>query len=128
MLRKLSITNFRSCHSTEIEFDQSVCALTGKNGAGKTNILACLQWFASSAAAPEPVDARPAGHGTAGEPRRISVTIVLDINDTNYEYSISVPYVSRIRGGLIVGPKGLVGLRDETINSDRGAGVFRSSS
>ena len=39
MLTEMRIKQFRSCHDTNIRFDQGLTALVGKNGAGKTNLL-----------------------------------------------------------------------------------------
>lgn len=42
MLKHLEIKNFRSCYSTTVDFAKSICAIVGRNGVGKTNILKCI--------------------------------------------------------------------------------------
>lgn len=49
MLKNVHITNFLSCKDTEIELDDVITALIGRNAAGKTNILKAVQWCAQFA-------------------------------------------------------------------------------
>ena len=42
-LRRLRLTNFRSCRSTEIRFDETLTVLAGENNAGKTNVIDALR-------------------------------------------------------------------------------------
>ena len=62
MLKHIDIKNFRSCYSTSIAFDESVCAIVGKNGVGKTNVLRCIDWMVSSSISTEPVRIMQAGN------------------------------------------------------------------
>jgi ABC-type branched-subunit amino acid transport system ATPase component len=52
MLKNVRIQNFRSCRDVTISDMGSVLALVGKNGAGKTNILNGIAWFARNATMP----------------------------------------------------------------------------
>lgn len=51
-LRRLQLTNFRSCRSTEIHLDKTLTILAGENNAGKTNVIDALRLVSS------PSDAR----------------------------------------------------------------------
>ncbi|UJR83828.1 ATP-dependent nuclease [Sandaracinus amylolyticus] len=42
-LRRLKLTNFRSCASTEVPFDETVTVLAGENNAGKSNVIDALR-------------------------------------------------------------------------------------
>lgn len=42
-LRRLRLTNFRSCRSTDISFDKTLTVLAGENNAGKTNVIDALR-------------------------------------------------------------------------------------
>ncbi len=55
MLKSLEIENYRSCRSTKLLFDETVSALVGKNGVGKTNILKCIEWLAELARPSGPI-------------------------------------------------------------------------
>lgn len=46
MLERAHISGYRSCVDTEIPLGQSVVALVGRNGVGKSNILKGLNWIA----------------------------------------------------------------------------------
>jgi hypothetical protein len=46
MLRSIRIKDFRSCRDVFVNLNESVVALVGKNGAGKTNLLRAIQHVA----------------------------------------------------------------------------------
>ncbi len=91
MIKKIEIHNYLSCYSTSIDFDGNVCALIGKNGVGKTNILKCIQWLASARVLPEQLWA----HFTPFSflPDKIRVHACLAIDPNAYEYVVEVPSV-----------------------------------
>jgi DNA replication and repair protein RecF len=45
-IRRLTLTNFRSYHSAQIEVDASLAVLVGPNGVGKTNLIEALSLLA----------------------------------------------------------------------------------
>jgi predicted ATPase len=97
MLKSIEINNFRSCYHTKLEFGQTICALAGKNGVGKTNILECIQWLCSSVATPEPLGITTAALASDhAEP--ISVHIILDIDHVSIAYSITHSILSMLPG------------------------------
>ena len=49
-LKKLQITNFRSCINTTVDFETNLNALIGVNGAGKTNVLNAIVLLSRAAA------------------------------------------------------------------------------
>ena len=53
MLQSIRILNFRSCVDCKVDFNESVSALVGRNGVGKTNILRAIEWLARTAATVE---------------------------------------------------------------------------
>jgi predicted ATPase len=120
MLKSIEINNFRSCYHTKLEFGQAICALAGKNGVGKTNILECIQWLCSSVVTPEPLVITTAAlPGDHAEP--ISVHIILDIDHVSIAYSITHSMFSMLPGA----PRGLT----ESLTIEEGDGrtveVFR---
>src|SRR5437870_7519632 len=46
MLRRLTLTNFRSYHAAQIEAGAGAVVLNGANGAGKTNLLEAISLLA----------------------------------------------------------------------------------
>jgi DNA replication and repair protein RecF len=46
LIRKLTLTNFRSYRAASVALDASMVVLTGPNGAGKTNILEAISFLA----------------------------------------------------------------------------------
>lgn len=42
-LRRLRLTNFRSCASTDVRFDKTLTVLAGENNGGKTNVIDALR-------------------------------------------------------------------------------------
>jgi DNA replication and repair protein RecF len=45
-LRRLTLTNFRSYRATQVEVDRNCIVLFGANGAGKTNLIEAISFFA----------------------------------------------------------------------------------
>ena len=45
LLKKLILYNFKNYDNIEINFDQSVCLIHGKNGSGKTNLLDAIHYI-----------------------------------------------------------------------------------
>ena len=100
MLKYARITNFRSCLSTELTLEQPVSALVGKNGAGKTNLLKCVEWLAASASRPVPVQIKPAGNlNQLGAGDKVSVTAHISIDKSTYEYTLSCTFSDESFGG-----------------------------
>src|SRR3954452_13944201 len=90
MLKHIDIKNFRSCYSTSIAFGEGVCALVGKNGVGKTNVLKCIDWIASSSIATDPVNITPAGN-IGDETDEVSTRLVIELTERQFEYSLTMP-------------------------------------
>ena len=90
MIKKIEIHNYRSCYSTSIDFDGNVCALIGKNGVGKTNILKCIQWLASAVVISEQMWAN---FSTLSRfvPDKTTVRVHLALDPNAYEYVVEVP-------------------------------------
>ncbi len=90
MLRSIEINNYRSCYQTKLEFDQALCALIGKNGVGKTNILKAIEWLAGAVIIPEPIMLwsfrRP-----APEIEETSIRVHLELDEHSFEYSLTAP-------------------------------------
>ena len=90
MFSHINIKNFRSCYDTDLELGPSVCALTGRNGTGKSNILKAIEWACSSATSSTTVDSSSAGN-FGWDQSEVSVTLQIIVENTKYVYSISVP-------------------------------------
>ena len=54
MLRRVEITNFRSCENVVLTELKGILALVGRNGAGKTNILRAIEWASKTAVSTQP--------------------------------------------------------------------------
>lgn len=91
MLKQIAIKNFRSCHSINIEFPEPVCAIVGKNGVGKTNILKCIEWLAHSSISTGPVKVAAAGNQTDDFEEEVSVRALFDLENTRFSYTLRVP-------------------------------------
>ena len=46
MIRRLTLTGFRSYHAASIDISKPLVVLTGPNGAGKTNLIEALSFLA----------------------------------------------------------------------------------
>jgi ABC-type Na+ transport system ATPase subunit NatA len=113
MLKHIDIKNFRSCYSTSIAFDEGVCAIVGKNGVGKTNVLKCIEWIASTSISTDPVNITPAGN-VGDETDEVSTRLVIELTGGQFEYSLTMPSL-RARGRNRAAP-----LRDSLALLDRG--------
>lgn len=89
MLKSVEIKKFRSCRSTKIEFGTSVCALTGRNGVGKSNILKAIDWVSRSVITPETLRIGLNDY-TARVPEDIEFGMKIKIDEHNYIYRILV--------------------------------------
>jgi ABC-type Na+ transport system ATPase subunit NatA len=90
MIEKIEIHNYRSCYSTSIDFNGHVCALVGKNGVGKTNILKCIQWLSSSVIASERLIVRHTPDLRRGL-SQTTVRVRLPLDSNVFDYLVEVP-------------------------------------
>jgi len=81
MLKRINITQFRSCHGVILDDLGPVTALVGRNGAGKTNVLKAIEWVASGATSATP----PFKQLVMGVKE---VSVEVDIEGKTYRYSI----------------------------------------
>lgn len=89
MLKSVEIKKFRSCRSTKIEFGTSVCALTGRNGVGKSNILNAIDWVSRSVITSETLRIGLNDYA-AQVPEDIEFGMKIKIDEHNYIYRILV--------------------------------------
>lgn len=120
MIKSIDIKNFRSCYSTSIAFNKNVCAIVGKNGAGKTNVLRCIDWVASSSISTDPVRVTQAGN-VSDEPDEVSTKLIVELDEGRFEYCLSIPWP------YAKGPRRAASLRDSLalIDDDRPTDIFR---
>lgn len=90
MLKQIVIKKFRSCHSVVIDFPEPVCAIVGKNGVGKTNVLKCIEWLAHSSISTGPVKVAAAGN-QMDDFEEVSVRALFDLDSTRFSYTLAVP-------------------------------------
>ncbi len=83
MLKSINIENFKSCKNTKLDFTESLCALIGKNGVGKTNILQAINWLARTATSTESPQIGP--WDSKQYAVKMSTQFVLDKQDYKYE-------------------------------------------
>ena len=60
--------------------DESVSAIVGKNGVGKTNVLKCIDWVASSSISTDPFRVTQAGNAS-DELDEVSTKLVLELDE-----------------------------------------------
>lgn len=89
MLKSVEIKNFRSCCLTKFDFGGSVCAISGRNGAGKTNILNAIDWVSRSIVRPDRIELGVAGNESLDE---VSICFQIELNHETYEYRMSVSH------------------------------------
>ncbi|WP_165224877.1 AAA family ATPase [Aquisphaera insulae] len=120
MLKHIDIKNFRSCYSTSVGCGESVCGLVGKNGVGKTNVLKCIDWVASSSISTEPIRIAQAGNASQGLDE-VAATLVLELGDDRYEYGLTVPFPHARGMGRADSPRDSLTVLDDGERTD----VFR---
>jgi|GEM_PF-2476452 len=84
MLKSVEIKGFRSCEHVEFDTEQSLIALLGRNGVGKSNILRAIYLAAKYASAPRPAD-RPA----FGLDPEVTVALGFDSGGGRFRYRIT---------------------------------------
>ena len=92
MLERIHIKNFRSCRDVEFQVSEGVCALIGKNGVGKTNILKAVDWLASSVATPGGVKLSPWDSPDTGLGTSVGLDCRLQNKLYRYELEYCFPY------------------------------------
>lgn len=90
MLKAVEIKNFRSCHSTRIDFDGTLCAISGRNGVGKSNILKAIEWACESVIVTDRIRLGPSGN-LSEKLDELSFRFDLRIGEQIYEYHFQVP-------------------------------------
>ena len=91
MLQSIRILNFRSCVDCKVDFNESVSALVGRNGVGKTNILRAIEWLAGTAATVE----APKLHLFLHEEDDVRFSATARLGERTYRYDLSL-----VRSGL----------------------------
>ena len=87
MLEKVHIKAFRSCADLSLEFTSPIVALVGRNGAGKTNILKGIEWFARTATSLDPPDED--GFFTFHIPNLVDVSVEVELSGKRYRYGLA---------------------------------------
>jgi hypothetical protein len=123
MIKRIEIQNYRSCYSTSIEFEGNVCALIGKNGVGKTNILRSIRWLASAIVVPAPLWTHFAP-GLSNPHVRTAVRVQLSLDPKNFDYVIEMPPLHGVQGELVSGVTESLTLRG---NHGESTAVFQRS-
>lgn len=90
MLHRIHIQNFRSCYDTNVELDRTICALSGRNGAGKSNIFKAIQWATASAAGASSFTISPAGN-RGQKVDTYSIDLNFTISNSHYYYVLQIP-------------------------------------
>ncbi len=87
MLRRVEITNFRSCEKVVLTELEGILALVGRNGAGKTNVLRAIEWAAKTAASAQPSNVDMIQlFLRAALPK---VTLFFEASSGSFEYSVA---------------------------------------
>ena len=94
MLRTVEIKNFRSCYSTKFDFGGTFCAIAGRNGVGKSNILKAIEWACESVIVTDGIRLATAGN-PAEELDELSIKFNLVLAERAYEYQMRVPKLGR---------------------------------
>src|SRR4051812_34945110 len=96
-VRHLSLTDFRSYPSVELELDAGVTALVGPNGQGKTNLVEALGYLSGLGSHRVATDAPLVRAGA--ERAIVRAVVVRDARDTKVEVEISPGKANRARLG-----------------------------
>src|SRR4051794_21233390 len=105
MLKHITLSNFRSCSSTSIDFPGGLCALIGKNGVGKTNILKGIEWLATWMVNQRSIQLALPGVHQKSDVLSIEAEFALDRK--NFIYTLSYPpHLSSLEETLAVGKAG----------------------
>lgn len=106
MLKAVEIKNFRSCYSTRFDFDGTVCAISGRNGVGKSNILRAIEWVCESVVVADGIRLSSAGNSSE-DLDELSIRFVLDLDEQTYDYQLTVPWLNRRFRNPTLPPQGL---------------------
>lgn len=82
VLTKVKINNFRSCHDVVLEDIQGLTVLSGRNGAGKTNILKAIEWAARFATL------APTESGSKLSDVTNSVELNIEVENSKFSYLV----------------------------------------
>src|SRR4051812_4229584 len=96
-VRHLSLTDFRSYPSVELELDAGVTALVGPNGQGKTNLVEALGYLSGLGSHRVATDAPLVRAGA--ERAIVRAVVVRDARDTKVEVEITPGKANRARLG-----------------------------
>lgn len=89
-ISRLTIQNFKGCKEKTIDFDGRDITISGANATGKTTVVDAFTWclFGKDSAGNEKFNIRPLNkEGTQIDNLDIKVTVVLDIDGTEKEFS-----------------------------------------
>jgi len=90
-LQSLTLTDFRSCASTRVRFDETLTVLAGENNAGKTNVLDALRLVAA------PSEARRSRYLTAEDVRIDAAQLRLEVEFAGLDPAQRGLFVSALR-------------------------------
>ena len=99
MLKSVEIKNFRSCEATTLELGRSLCAIFGRNGVGKSNILKAIEWAAHAVTVADGIRIGPAGNEGRGLDE-VAIRFRLLLSGVAYDYRLAVPSPRRQMIGL----------------------------
>ncbi|HZZ44040.1 MAG TPA: ATP-binding protein [Tepidisphaeraceae bacterium] len=122
MLKWVQIRNFRSCGNTVVPLFDSVTALVGKNGVGKSNVLLAIEWMARRASSPTDLDMPT--YAPNQDP--FEITARLELGSQQYEYFVRYqgPFVREsIRKDFVERLSILTPNGEHSIIFDRTAGI-----
>jgi predicted ATPase len=85
MLKSVHITRFRSCENVTLDISSPITALVGRNGAGKTNVLAAIEWLALAATSADVSSAEQRFSFHPTPQRAVMVDLILD---KHYRYAL----------------------------------------
>jgi DNA replication and repair protein RecF len=87
LIRRLSLRDFRSYHAADMRQQARLVALTGENGAGKTNILEAISMFSPGRGLRRAEIGQCARHGGAG-----SFAVSIELENDGYDAQLGHGY------------------------------------
>ncbi|WP_291135453.1 ATP-binding protein [Flavobacterium sp. UBA7663] len=104
-LKKTKLTNFRSYESIEIEFDQNLNVIIGKNDIGKSTILEALDIFFGQERIKIDIDDKNVFNGSE---MSISCSFIID---TDKEYLIDTDVKTNLKDEFLLNSEGLLEIK-----------------
>ena len=103
MLKRIQLTNFRSCQSTTFSLQSSLSTLVGPNGVGKTNLLRAIEWLAKSSITPSAIEFRSTGIASKKTKQVLAISVHVELDSKLFVYTLdfTLPSMKSQESGVL---------------------------